>query len=49
MNDPELWSWSPVTGHYQVSPFATAAAHVDESNAAQLWSTTYLALRPPAR
>lgn len=44
----ELWSWSFAAGHYQVAAFGAAAADADESNAAQLWSTVYLAVRPPA-
>jgi len=44
----ELWSWRYADGHYQVVPFGAAGADVDESNAAQLWSTVYLALRRPA-
>jgi hypothetical protein len=47
MNNSELWSWSFKGGHYQVAPFGAAAADADESNAAQLWSTVYLAVRPP--
>jgi hypothetical protein len=43
----ELWSWSFTAGHYQVTAFGAAAADADESNAAQLWSTVYLAVRPP--
>jgi hypothetical protein len=48
MNNSELWSWSFAAGHYRVAPFGAAAADADESNAAQLWSTVYLAVRPPA-
>jgi len=44
----ELWSWRYADGRYQVLPFGAAGADVDESNAAQLWSTVYLALRRPA-
>ncbi|WP_294279628.1 hypothetical protein [uncultured Sphingomonas sp.] len=44
----ELWSWRYADGRYQVVPFGAAGADVDESNAAQLWSTVYLALRRPA-
>ena len=44
----ELWSWRYAGGRYQVVPFGSAGADVDESNAAQLWSTVYLALRRPA-
>jgi hypothetical protein len=47
MNNSELWSWSFDAGHYRVAPFGAAAADADESNAAQLWSTVYLALKPP--
>jgi hypothetical protein len=47
MNSSELWSWSFTGGHYQVEPFGAMAADVDESNAAQLWSTVYLAVKPP--
>jgi hypothetical protein len=47
MKNSELWSWSFAAGHYQVAPFGAAAADADESDAAQLWSTVYLAVRPP--
>jgi hypothetical protein len=47
INNSELWSWSFAAGHYRVAPFGAAAVDADESNAAQLWSTVYLALRPP--
>lgn len=43
----ELWSWRYADGRYQVAPFGQALGHKDESNAAQLWSTVYLAIRPP--
>ena len=43
----ELWSWAFTDGRYRVVPFGAAAKDVDESNAAQLWSTVYLAVRPP--
>src|SRR5258705_1329611 len=46
INNSELWSWSFAAGHYRVAPFGAAAADADESNAAQLWSTVYLAVRP---
>jgi hypothetical protein len=42
----ELWSWSYADGHYRAEPFGRPGADVDESNAAQLWSTVYLGLRP---
>ncbi|HEX4388912.1 MAG TPA: hypothetical protein VH109_09825 [Steroidobacteraceae bacterium] len=47
VNTSELWSWSFSEGRYQVAPFGADAADADESNAAQLWSTVYLAVRPP--
>jgi hypothetical protein len=47
MNNSELWSWSINDGQYRVAPFGAAAADADESNAAQLWSTVYLAMKPP--
>jgi hypothetical protein len=47
----ELWSWKAVGGKAEYDPFADAAtatgSFVDESNAIQLWSTVYLAVRPP--
>ena len=45
MSDSELWSWRYVGGRYRVAPFGADAADTDESNAAQLWSTVYLAVR----
>ncbi|MGC1520420.1 MAG: hypothetical protein WA803_02670 [Steroidobacteraceae bacterium] len=44
MRNSELWSWSFAGGRFHVAPFGAAAADADESNAAQLWSTVYLAL-----
>lgn len=43
----ELWSWAFRDGRYQVVAFGAGKQDVDESNAAQLWSTVYLAVRPP--
>jgi hypothetical protein len=43
----ELWSWAYENGRYTVVPFGAGKADVDESNAAQLWSTVYLAVQPP--
>jgi hypothetical protein len=45
----ELWSWSYVaaSGQFHMEPFGRPGADVDESNAAQLWSTVYLGLTPP--
>lgn len=45
----ELWSWAFRDGRYQVVAFGAGKADVDESNAAQLWSTVYLAVQPPRR
>jgi hypothetical protein len=42
----ELWSWSFDQDHYRIAPFGSGGADVDESNAAQLWSTVYLGIRP---
>lgn len=39
----ELWSWQYSGGRFIPVAFG-AAGHADESNAAQLWSTVYLAL-----
>ena len=47
LSNSELWSWSFSERHYHVAPFGSAAADADEANAAQLWSTVYLAVRPP--
>jgi hypothetical protein len=47
MRNSELWSWSYQAGHFQVAPFGASSADVDESNAAQLWSTVFLAIPDP--
>lgn len=47
MQNAELWSWSYGAGRYQLRPFGSSTADADESNAAQLWSTVYLAVRLP--
>ncbi|WP_195764007.1 hypothetical protein [Pseudoduganella rivuli] len=44
----ELWSWTWTDGCYRMLPFGPGAATADESNAAQLWSTVYLAVQAPA-
>jgi len=46
LKNSELWSWSYAAENYQVVPFGSAAADVDESDAAQLWSTARYAVRP---
>ena len=44
----ELWSWAhSAEGGYRVQSFGPLSATADESNAAQLWSTVYLAVKPP--
>lgn len=43
----ELWSFAVKDGRIVYLPFGQATGHADESNAAQLWSTVYLAVRPP--
>ncbi|WP_294322275.1 hypothetical protein [uncultured Sphingomonas sp.] len=45
----ELWSWAYSGGRYRVVAFGAGKQDVDESNAAQLWSTVYLAVQPPRR
>lgn len=42
----ELWSWSYSNGRYRVAPFEEQGAHAEEADAAQLWSTVFLAVRP---
>jgi hypothetical protein len=45
----ELWSWRFAGGRYRIAPFGASGTDADESNAAQLWSSVYLAVRAPAR
>ncbi|MFM9469919.1 hypothetical protein ACKI1K_45505, partial [Streptomyces scabiei] len=47
LQSSELWSWRYADGRYQPVAFGAGKTDVDESNAAQLWSTVYLAVRPP--
>lgn len=47
LQSSELWSWRFVAGHYEAVPFGQTGGDADESNAAQLWSTVYLALPDP--
>lgn len=44
----EVWSWQIDGGKFAVYRLGEHTAD-DESNAAQLWSTVYLAVKPPAR
>jgi hypothetical protein len=44
----ELWSWAPdAEGNLEYRAFGYNLADVDESNAAQLWSTVYLVVKQP--
>jgi len=44
----ELWSWAAnATGQLEYRPFGYNLMDVDESNAAQLWSTVYLVVKRP--
>jgi hypothetical protein len=45
----ELWSFAVKNGRIEFLPFGQATGHMDESNAAQLWSTVYLAVKRPPR
>lgn len=47
MRTSELWSWSYADGQYRMEPFGQSSGDADESNAAQLWSTVYLAIPQP--
>ncbi|GAC1299433.1 MAG: lipoprotein [Steroidobacteraceae bacterium] len=47
MRNSELWSWTVSGEQFQIAPFGANAADADESNAAQLWSTVYLAIPDP--
>jgi hypothetical protein len=52
MANSELWTWRyepevGAAGKYLIAPFGGSNADADESNAAQLWSTVYLAIWPP--
>lgn len=47
MQSAELWSWQYDGGGYHVVPFGAAGSDVTEADAAQLWSTAYLAIPPP--
>ncbi len=47
MRNSELWSWRFADGRFEIAPFGANASDADESNAAQLWSTVYLAIPAP--
>ncbi len=48
MANTELWSWTYSDGHYHIRPFGSESSDATEADAAQLWSTVYLAVKPPA-
>jgi len=47
VKNSELWSWSYAQGDYRIEPFGQRSGDKTESNAAQLWSTVYLAISAP--
>ncbi|WP_194819235.1 hypothetical protein [Nocardia sp. XZ_19_385] len=47
MQNSELWTWRADNNTFHVVPFGARTADVTESNAAQLWSSVYLAIHPP--
>jgi hypothetical protein len=47
MRNSELWTWNFANGNFEIAPFGANASDADESNAAQLWSTVYLAIPAP--
>jgi hypothetical protein len=49
LRSSELWSWRYVDGQFQPAPFGQSSSDADESNAAQLWSTVYLAIPAPGQ
>ncbi|WP_421854784.1 hypothetical protein [Novosphingobium sp.] len=46
LRNSELWTWRAKRGQLRPSAFGANSHDADESNAAQLWSTVYLAVRP---
>jgi hypothetical protein len=47
MRNSELWTWRFANAGFEIAPFGANASDADESNAAQLWSTVYLAIPAP--
>ncbi|MFI6041477.1 hypothetical protein ACIA8C_07565 [Nocardia sp. NPDC051321] len=47
MANSELWSWRFEDDRYRIAPFGATEGDVTEANAAQLWSSVYLAVTPP--
>jgi hypothetical protein len=43
----ELWTWTAKDGQIVHRAYGQDSSNADESNAAQLWSTVYLAVHPP--
>jgi hypothetical protein len=46
MSTAELWSFHVRDGRMELMPFGEGGGDADESNAVQLWSTVFLAVRP---
>ena len=46
--DAQLWSWKAEGGKFSVVPFGQGGGHLTESNVVQLWSTVFIAVRPPS-
>jgi hypothetical protein len=46
-SNSELWTWKPEQGRIVATAFGANAGDADEANAAQLWSTVYLAVHHP--
>ncbi|WP_017444503.1 hypothetical protein [Gayadomonas joobiniege] len=44
IKNSELWTWEYKQGQFEIVPFGQTSGHKSESNAAQLWSTVYLAI-----
>jgi hypothetical protein len=47
MSNSELWSWRYGKGRYRAVAFGARKSDASESDAVQLWSTVYLAIRNP--
>ncbi|MEU8894487.1 hypothetical protein [Nocardia sp. NPDC048505] len=47
MRNSELWGWGFDNGAFHVVPFGARTGDATESNAAQLWSSVYLAIPRP--
>ncbi len=47
MRNSELWTWNFANHRFEIATFGANASDADESNAAQLWSTVYLAIPAP--